>query len=281
MPKFKNIATCLGAKDLITYIFQSKIFINSDFKIYLIAKSFSIVILKFINIFYKINFIFINENDLLKKIDIIDFNITLNLYNKILLKKSGWYKQQILKYAIHSIINDNYLIIDSDTFTRDLDCLTNINSDFRYYNTYASLHTPYEETFNKLLNVDIEPSIYNYVTEVFPMNYIILKEMLSKIEVIHKDKWHIAILKNIDTLYGFSEYQTFGKYQFLYNYPVVNMHYITDRHFGKKQLSIRKVENCSTDFISFETYDYPNGVYYIIYFLIYKPYFLFVKLFNL
>jgi len=281
MSKFKNIATCLGAKDLITYIFQSKVYINSDFKIYIITKSFSILILKFINIFYKINFIFINEKDLLKKIGINNFIFFLSEHNKLLIRKSGWYKQQILKYAIHTIICDDYLIIDSDTFPKDLNCLYKINTDTRFYNTYASLHMPYEEMFNRLFKVNIEPSKYNYVTEVYPIKFIILKDLLDKIEAINKDKWYIAILKNVETLYGFSEYQTFGKFQFLHNYTMVNTIYDTDRHYGKKQLSFQKVEYCLSDFFSFETYDYPKGLYYIFYLIIYKPYFLLVKLFNL
>lgn len=275
-----NIVTCLGSKDLITYIFQSKIFKKSNYNIYIIAKPFSIYILKIANYFLKINFKYINENELLDSIGISNFKIFILKYNPVLLKKTGWYKQQILKYAIHLIVKDDYIIIDADTFPTNIKFLTNLDQNTRFYSTYQVLHIPYEETFNKIFLLNVPKSNYNFVAEVFPVKIEVLTEMLTYIERKHKKNWYQAIIENVTTLYGFSEYQTYGKYQSYINYSMKITEFNTNRHFGKNQLSIFPIRNPQTEYVSFETYDYPEGIQKLYFFILYKPFFLFVKLFN-
>ena len=85
----KNIVSCISAKDLITYLFQSRIYCNTDLKIYIISKKFTKIVLQIILLFRrnKCNFIFVDEEKLLKFIGIENFNNLIVNLNIDLLSK--------------------------------------------------------------------------------------------------------------------------------------------------------------------------------------------------
>lgn len=281
-----NIVTCLGTKDLITFIFRSNIYFNQNINLYIISNNFSIKILKFVSLFIDIkssNFQFINENKLLNEIGINDFNNYILNVNIDLYQKKNWYKQQILKYAISYVILDNYIIIDSDTFPTNEDVLKSINYNTRFFNkpsVYGHIHMPFEETYNRIFDSHFI-STYDYVCEVFPVKIEDLHDMLEQMEKRFNARWYFVILSCTKNLIGFSEYQTLSKFQIENNKPLNYNEYRTDRHFGIKQLSIFTPKNTKTDFISYESYDYPKNFSLVIYYIIYKPFYTIIKLFNL
>lgn len=279
----KNIVSCISAKDLITYLFQSRIYCNTDLKIYIISKKFTKIVLQIILLFRrnKCNFIFVDEEKLLKFIGIENFNNLIVNLNIDLLSKKNWYKQQILKYAIGLRISENYVIIDADTFPTMIDNILNLNFDLRFYNHLSDkIYLPYEKTYNTIFQKSTI-SNYDFVCEVFPIDINILNKMLSDIESLHNDVWYNVIIKSTTDLVGFSEYQTYGRFHFE-NYINARLEkFPSNRHFGKKQLSIYKTVNLENSFVSYESYDYPDNYQKILYFIIYKPYFIIVKFFNL
>ncbi len=278
-----NLVTCVSSKDLITYINQSKIFYNSEINIYIISKPFVRLVMKFSLLFKKTkcNFIFINEKKLLKSIGIIDFYKIVQILNYSLIPKVNWYKQQILKYAIGLRISENYIIIDADTFPTIVDNILNLDFDLRFYNHLSNkIYTPYELTYNRIFQKSTI-SNYDFVCEVFPIDINVLNKMISDIESLHNDVWYNVIIKSTSDLIGFSEYQTYGRFH-IENYLNARLvKFPSNRHFGKKQLSIYKTVNLENSFVSYESYDYPDNYQKILYFIFYKPYFLIVKFFNL
>ncbi len=279
----KNLVTCISAKDVITYLFQSYIYYDSDIKIYIISKKFTKNVLKLFLFFrkHKCKFIFIDEHKLLKNIGIENFNELLLDLNKNLISKKNWYKQQILKYAIGLRISENYIIIDADTFPTIVDNILNLDFDLRFYNHLSNkIYTPYELTYNRIFQKSTI-SNYDFVCEVFPIDINVLNKMISDIESLHNDVWYNVIIKSTSDLIGFSEYQTYGRFH-IENYLNARLvKFPSNRHFGKKQLSIYKTVNLENSFVSYESYDYPDNYQKILYFIFYKPYFLIVKFFNL
>lgn len=279
----KNIVSCISAKDLLTYAFQSSVYYNSETNIYIISKKFTKLILTLILFFRKhnCNFIFVDEHNLLNYIGINNFNHLITDLNKDLSPKKNWYKQQILKYAIGLYINCDYIIIDADTFPTQINNLVNLSFKTRFFNAETSgIYMPYEETFNTIFKTS-GSSKYDFVCEVFPIEIKALKNMISQIELVNNDLWYNVIIKSSRHLIGFSEYQTYGR--FCYENHVYNSLTIfpSNRHFGKSQLSIFKTLEKKYNFISFESYDMPDNLTRILYYLLYKPYFFLTKLFKL
>jgi hypothetical protein len=189
--------------------------------------------------------------------------------NNNLFNKRNWYKQQFLKYEIRKLIKSDYLIIDGDTFPTNIENILNIGKSTRYINKYCEVHYPYEHLYNKLLKKTGQ-SEYNYVCEVFYINYNRLNEL---IEIIEKNSsFYIeAVLKNSIHECGFSEYQTFGRFEYentsAINYEVFN----TIRHYGKQKLPWQRISEKETKFVSFETCDFPDDCRKFIFFIFYKP----------
>jgi hypothetical protein len=269
----KNIVTCLSAKDLITYSIQSKVYRNEGIKIFLIGSSFTLKIIKIVNIIQKkqLNIEYINEKLLLKESGINDIKKLIILYNPKLLKKANWYKQQFLKFEARRIIKDDYIIIDGDTFPTKVETILNFAGNIRFVNTYTPIHYPYESLYNYLFDKEGISNL-NYVCEVFQINFNLLNNLVFDIENKHNNFWCIVVLQNANHLIGFSEYQTYARYELdssiIKDYIIFN----TDRNFGKKQLPFIDAKNCDTDFFSFETYDYPSGFNKIIFYVLIKPY---------
>lgn len=278
-----NIATCVSAKDLITYLFQSRIYYKSNIQIYIISKPFVRIVMKLHLFFfrYKCNFIFINETNLLDNLGIDNFSNLILKLNKCLLPKANWYKQQILKYAIGLYINCDYIIIDADTFPTEINNVINLSFKTRFFNVETSdIYIPYEETFNSIFKTS-GASKHDFVCEVFPIEIVVLKNMISQIELVNNDLWYNVIIKSSIHLIGFSEYQTYGRFcheNHVYNSLTI---FPSNRHFGKSQLSIFKTLEKKYNFISFESYDMPDNLTRILYYLLYKPYFFLTKLFKL
>jgi hypothetical protein len=268
-----NIVTCLSAKDLITYSVQSKVFKCKEIKVFLIGSNFTLKIVKILNYFSekKLNIEYINENIFLKQCGIFDIKKLVNLYNPKLKKKANWYKQQFLKYEARRIIKDDYVVIDGDTFPTKVETILNLDKATRFVNTYTPIHYPYETLYNYLFG-RVGISEFNYVCEVFQINIGLLNNLILDIENKHNEKWFIVVLQNANHLIGFSEYQTYARYEIDCSIIKIYKKFNTDRNFGKKQLPFIAVKNCETDFFSFETYDSPSGIKKIFFYILIKTY---------
>lgn len=267
-----NIVSCISAKDLITFYFQSTVYNELNCNYYIISSNFTRKILKalfFLRFKNQAKYIFVDEKTLLSESGINDFDSLVIKSNNNLFNKRNWYKQQFLKYEIRKLIKSDYLIIDGDTFPTNIDYILNINEKSRYINSYSEVHYPYEQLYNKLLHKSGQ-SEYNFVCEVFYINYNRLNELIVKIEENHS--FYIeAVLKNSTHECGFSEYQTYGRYEYEnqsgINYEVFD----TIRHYGKQKLPWQKISEKNVKFVSFETCDYPNDFRKFIFYLFYKP----------
>lgn len=279
----KNIVSCISSKDLITYLFQSNIYYDTEINIYIISKKFTKIILRIVLFFKKhnCNFIFVDENNLLNYIGIKNFDDLIIEINPDLFIKKNWYKQQILKYAIGLYINSDYIIIDADTFPTNINNLINLSSQIRFFNSETSkIYMPYEETFNTIFKTS-GSSKYDFVCEVFSVEIIALQKMILHIENLNNDLWYKVILKSPKHIIGFSEYQTYGRFCTEFGLYNLLSPFPSERHFGKLQLSIFKPKENIYEFVSFESYDIPDNFTKILYYVIYKPYFFLTKLFNL
>jgi hypothetical protein len=277
-----NIVSCISSKDLITFYFQSNVYNDLYCNYYIISSNFTRRVLKTLFFFRFKNhpkYIFIDEASILRDSGINDFDSLVLKCNVKLYKKRNWYKQQFLKYEIRKLIQSDYLIIDGDTFPTNIDNILKIGQFTRYINSYCEVHYPYEQLYNKLLQKSGQCE-YNFVCEVFYINYDRLNELIEKIE-INSISYIEAILKNSLHECGFSEYQTYGRYEYEntseMNYEIFN----TIRHYGKQKLPWQKISEKNVKFVSFETSDCPNGIRKLLFYLFYKPIILIFRILKL
>ena len=270
-----TILTCLASKDLLTYTFRCSVYNSKDLIIYLIASRFTIFLLKTYFLFRPLTceFVFIEEKSFER--EMISFNVAdfIRDYNPLLLRKSNWYRQQFFKFEARKIIQDNYVIIDGDTFPVHLNRLDNLKENkIRYTNSYAPIHEPYEVMINFLFQTS-KINRTNYISEVFPVNFSVLNAMILDIEVRHSLDWIKVVLLNSTHLLGFSEYQTYATYEKYTQNDISYTDFKTIRNFGEFQLPFQSIKSNDADFVTFESYNYPKDKRRFIYYYFLKPYY--------
>jgi hypothetical protein len=257
------IITPISIKDVFTYGFRSKIYRHPQLDVHIICGPLTKIIL---SVFFKINWVnYHNDNVILKTLggrkNMAKY-VTLN--NPVLKMKINWYFQQMLKYSLILELKKDVIIIDGDTFPVNSSEIFTLNG-VRFLNKYTPIHKYYEETIFNLLGRYMYASDKNFVCEVFPIKYERLKKMISDIEVNTKLPWNFSILLLSSDLIGFSEYQTYGRYEEQFN----NINYkdfLTLRHYGSLRTPLQNIEVPENiKFITFESYDKVKGYQGILY----------------
>jgi hypothetical protein len=197
---------------------------------------------------------------ILEVMNIKDFRSFVKFHNPSLLPRYNWYKQQFLKYAQILRLKTDSIIIDGDTFPKSIEVLDTVIK-YRGTISYTPVHQPYEDCLIRLLG----PSRYynvasNYITEAFFVEFGVLESMLDRIQTRTGVEWPRAILTNVDSLIGFSEYQTYARFEEDWTCgKKAYKKFSTTRNFGQFYLPGRKsVILATTDFVSFESYHYPQ-----------------------
>ncbi len=270
-----NIVTCLSIKDLLTYALECKVYYEEGIEVFLICKRTTRLILKY---YFGYNWInYVDEKTLLRdELGIADFEVFIKENNQSLLKRAGWYKQQYLKYAQVRALGKDAFIVDGDTFPKSIKVLRELQ-DYRCTISYAPVHEPYEACIKSLLG----PSEYhdlskNYICEAYFIEYDMLNRMLGRIEKRCGQKWPLAIILNVTSLLGFSEYQTYARFEEeQYKGKKTNKEFNTTRNYGEFALpGTNSIIDAESDFVSFESYHtakVPGGYQFKI-----KKYFFFV-----
>jgi hypothetical protein len=259
-----TILTPLSIKDVFTYGFRSRIYHNNLVSVHLITGSLTRWILRFI---FSIDWvIYHDENIILDRLGgrkMIEEYVISN--NPIIQKKLNWYIQQILKYSVVLKLKKNCIIIDGDTFPVDIIELLGL-TNVRFLNKYVEMHLPYEKTISNLFGENLTSNNHNYVCEVFPINYERLLNLLSSIEANTQLSWSFSILSCSSELIGFSEYQTYGRFEEQYK-GVIYKDFPTLRTYGMIRTPIQSIEvSDSVKFVTFESYHTGKGFYKILYF---------------
>ena len=187
--------------------------------------------------------------------------------------RSGWYFQQLIKYAFAQSIysREYYLSWDADTLP-----LTNISffeGNNICFNPKKEYHKEYFVTINKLLGFG---KVYekSFISEHMLFSRNIVCEMLDEIEKRSQkgDNWIDIILDACDFkyhTYDFSEFETYGSYCFikypdLYKPRYLNTFreagYISGRNIGEKILNEMSFD---LDIASFEMRHFPKFPYCI------------------
>jgi hypothetical protein len=132
-------------------------------------------------------------------------------------QRSGWYYQQLLKYAIVSAAPFvRVLILDADTVV-----LREIEIAHNEFFTSKERHKPYFQHFLTLFNAD-PPFKSSAITNFMWFRPVALRRMLSEIEKIHKKSWLRAIIDIVNLIEhdgAFSEYETYANWFALRNGP--------------------------------------------------------------
>ncbi|WP_342647779.1 DUF6492 family protein [Mucilaginibacter sp. CSA2-8R] len=156
------------------------------------------------------------------------------------LDRSGWLFQQLVKLSWTDISSAEYcLIFDADTMIlRDQVFVTNQRK--LVLNCSDEYHTPYYAVFKKLLKRDVDFPLS------FVSHYMIFErgttiELQKRLDELNNTTWIKAILNHCDynSHSGFSEYELYGHYMYLYhrNSIIVNYWYnqlLTRKEFERK-----------------------------------------------
>jgi len=258
-----TIITPVSIKDVFTYALCSKIYKHSNIEVNVICGFFTEFILKNIFLMNWVNYY--SENELLKSFggrNSIHCFVSKN--NPKINKKLNWYIQQILKYSLVLKLRKDAIIIDGDTFPVCICDIFNL-SNIRFLNRYSPIHNPYEETISNLFGRKLNLNDNNYVCEVFSIKFIQLEKMLSEIETNTRMPWNKAILSLSSDLIGFSEYQTYGRYEELSNHIRYEA-FPTLRTYGNLRTPFQKIivdENIK--FITIESYHKVKGLHGCLY----------------
>ena len=127
--------------------------------------------------------------------------------------RSGWYYQQLLKYALRTHSRTNrYLVIDADTVLLRPTFFVRNGRVVFYRRT--QFHEPYFRTYEKLLGYfpERQPS---FITDYMILEVSMVDELLQAIEAeANGAKWYDAIIRAIEPneISSFSEYETYGYY---------------------------------------------------------------------
>jgi hypothetical protein len=131
-------------------------------------------------------------------------------------RMTGWYFQQILKYALafERTDEDYYLIWDADTIP--LSPMKFFDAEGRMLFVPAiEYHEPYFRTYANLMGEEARRE-YSFISQHQIVQKSVLREMLMKIEERHpvSGGWPFSVLGGMIGGYGnlFSEYETYGHY---------------------------------------------------------------------
>jgi hypothetical protein len=129
---------------------------------------------------------------------------------------SGWYYQQLLKYAVLSKVEDDeVLVIDADTVILG-DTSFKLNS----FPTSAEYHQPYFDCFYSIFK-KTAPFKASAITNFMWFQTALLRQMLKEIEIIHYGIWWEIIIgkaNEIDSDFAFSEYETYANWVSIKNH---------------------------------------------------------------
>jgi hypothetical protein len=252
-----SIITPISIKDVFTYGFLSRVYRHSQLDVHIICGPLTKMIL---SVFFSINWvIYHDENELLRHLGgRKKMKNYVTLKNPVLKIKINWYLQQILKYSLILELKKDVIIIDGDTFPVNASEIFNLDG-VRFLNKYTPIHNHYENTIFNLLGMYMYTSDKNFVCEVFPIEYERLKNMISEIEINTKLPWNFSILLNSSDLIGFSEYQTYGRFEEQFK-DISYRDFPTMRHYGALRTPLQKVSVAENiKFITIESYDKVKG----------------------
>ena len=123
---------------------------------------------------------------------------------------SGWYYQQLLKYAVLSKVKDSdVLVIDADTVI-----LGDVSFKLNRFPTSAEWHQPYFDCFYGLFERSA-PFKASAITNFMWFQTASLRQMLKEIEIMHVGIWWKIIIEKaneIDSDFAFSEYETYANW---------------------------------------------------------------------
>lgn len=179
----------------------------------------------------------------------------------------GWYYQQFLKmsFALSKYAKEDYLIWDSDTIP--LNTLTFIENGKMVFTPKTEYHENYFITMEKILGYG-KSAPYSFIAEHMIINVKIMQELICKIESsqIDGETWCEKIISATDPNIpnGFSEFETYGTYCYLYYYNNFILKELrTFRECGVKysrlisNWSLKKLSN-KYDTISLEDWSIPK-----------------------
>ena len=166
-------------------------------------------------------------------------------------RRNGWYLQQLIKLysgLVISTLLDRYLVIDCDTFF--LRKTNFIENDICLYNYGSEYHAPYFEHMKKLDPSLVKVTNYSGICHhmMFETKYI--KELFSRIETIHNDKFYNVFLKLVTYIHsGASEYEIYFNYMLIYHRSNIKI-----RKLNWKNITEFNSINNNLDYVSYHWY---------------------------
>lgn len=212
---------------------------------------------------------FKNENDIF---DGLSYSTVADiLYQRCGKKRrTGWYLQQFIKLAYSYICDDKYYLVwDADTIP--LKRITFTENDKVLFNLKDEYNKPYFRTMNKLFNVKKSKIVkQSFISEHMLFDKTIVIKMLDEIcsnDNLFGKNFYEKILYSIRkkdlNKSGFSEFETYGTYNYKNNVDHVKFRSLNTLRHGKVFLGENPSDElllwAAKDFdtISFEKYDKP------------------------
>ena len=134
----------------------------------------------------------------------------------------GWYFQQFLKmgFSQSEYCNNFYLSWDADTFP--LNEISFFKNGHPLYTVKKEYHKPYFNTIKKLLGIN-KIVDHSFIAEHMLFKKSIMNELINDIlsSNVEGNSWYNKIINSCDfkdSLYSFSEFETYGNYC-MHKYP--------------------------------------------------------------
>lgn len=155
---------------------------------------------------------FVNEKSIFKN---LNFNYTFNNINR-----TGWLLQQLIKLNGDQICkNENYLVIDSDTFFVNPITLFSDNKQLLFFG--KEWYWQYFISNRELINLEAQ-SNHSFIVHFMVFNKSKLVELKNEIEMnFGKTKWYeqiIGLTRKFNDISVFSEFELYSNWC-LKNYP--------------------------------------------------------------
>jgi len=196
--------------------------------------------------------VFVNEIDILP--------LPLEHLKSLVQDKSkiGWLLQQLLKLNSDQIkgINENYLILDSDTVMLKKQWFKSKDKTILKFSD--EFHFLYRLTNQKLLHaINWYPA--SFICHHMVFNQVILKNLRNEIELKNGDKWPYVILKSAANFhYFFSEYELYAQYLLRNHHKEITIQYWFNRNGFFKKQQLNKIETLNRfQSTSYHNYDRP------------------------
>lgn len=263
-----NLVIPTIAKDYYKFSRNSKYFIKYLYcirNIVLIGDSDTETIIKNNNS-SRIPFQFIHQDKL------INSSIVRKLISnrsKDAIDRSGWYIQQFLKMEYSKICQDKYYLVwDSDTIPVKKISMFDEN-DKPYFDVMEKYGEGYFLTLKKIFPELGKIYKYSFVSEHMLINTEIMRKLINSIESktnLIGNLWYEKVINCINITYlnftGFSEFETYGTFTYIYynnSYVIRNWNSLRfgNRYFDPNLLNNRDIRKVSRkyDAISFEKWD--------------------------